>query len=497
MKEIRQHSIRLLVAGVCIAAVGISVYCVSVYLHLAFYAMPAADDFVISADIKESILLGEGYFQSAWKGMREIYLTWQGTFVSNFLLYYIAPYVRMGASGIRIFCMFSTLLFYGSLWSLIHCIMTNLLKSRQKTTIILVCALSTWLVSNARVMMENFFWYNGVCVYTLPLIFTLLGIRHLVRYAFKKNTKYDIVGAIFFGFLACGGVLQCSAIVCFVYLMICVWGIWTKYVGRKGLVAAFAIVFACALANCLAPGNFKRQGAINDSGLPIFEAFGWSLQNVLGETWRLLMETDMLYVSLIMLFVGFFAWHQKEQPFKNGIWKTALSGLGTILCMWVSCYPVALGYASALMEPRGYFIIDVFLTAGFMPIVFMAGGLIRQHIEEHKAKKKETCAIVIISAVVIFCMLYMVLPVKEIKRPLFLCVEDEQFGYLVRFRDMWGEILEQMEHSDEANVTVQSKLIPSPQELKNPDLSSDPDYWINIGAARYFDKETVRIEWIE
>ena len=103
----------------------------------------------------------------------------------------------------------------------------------------------------------------------------------------------------------------------------------------------------------------------------------------------------------------------------------------------------------------------------------------------------------IISAVVIFCMLYMVLPVKEIKRHLFLCVEDEQFGYLVRFRDMWGEILEQMEHSDEANVTVQSKLIPSPQELKNPDLSSDPDYWINIGAARYFDKETVRIEWIE
>ncbi len=497
MKEIKQHSIRLLVAGVCIAAVGISVYCVSVYLHLASYAMPAADDFVISADIKESILLGEGYFQSALKGMRKIYLTWQGTFVSNFLLYYIAPYVRMGAGGIRIFCMISILLFYVSLWSLIYCIMTNLLKSRQKTTIILVCALSTWLVSNARVMMENFFWYNGACVYTLPLIFALLGIRHLLRYAFDKRTKYDIAGATFFGFLACGGVLQCSAIVCFVYLMICVWGLWNKYAGRKGLITAFAVALASALANCLAPGNFTRQGEINDSGLPVIEAFGWSLQNVLGETWRLLIETDMLYALLIMLLAGFLMRHQKEQSFKVGTRKIALSGLGIILCMWVSCYPVALGYASTLMEPRGYFIIDVFLIAGFMLVAFMAGGFIRQQSEKYIGKKKKMFGITIAFAAAVFCMLYMVLPVKEIKRPLFMCVEDEQFGYLVRFRDMWGEILDQIECSDDVNVTVQSKPIPSPQELKNPDLSSDPKYWINVGAARYFGKETVRIEWIE
>lgn len=83
-------------------------------------------------------------------------------------------------------------------------------------------------------------------------------------------------------------------------------------------------------------------------------------------------------------------------------------------------------------------------------------------------------------AAVVLCMLYVVIPVKEIKRPLFMCVKDDKFGYLVRFRDMWGDILDQIEHSDEMNVTVQSKLIPSPQELKNPDLSSDPEYWINV-----------------
>ena len=497
MRESKHWGIKLVLAGLCIACIGISVYCVYIYLHLASFVMPAADDFVISADIKESILLGEGYFQSALKGMREIYLTWQGTFVSNFLLYYIAPYVRMGSGGIRVFCMVSIIFFYGSFWSLIHCIMKKLLGCRQNTAIILVCAMSTWLVSNARVMMENFFWYNGACVYTLPLIFALLGIRHMVRYSIVKKSKGDIAGAIVFGFLACGGVLQCSAIVCFVYLLICAWGFWSKYAGRYGLAAAFFTAFVSALANCLAPGNFTRQGTINESGLPVFKAFGWSLANVLEETWRLLTETDMLYALLIMLLAGFLVWHRSEQPFKIGIRKIALSGLGIILCMWVSCYPVALGYASTLMEPRGYFIIDIFLIAGFMLAAFMTGGFIRQQSEKYIVNQKKRFGIMTVFAAVVLCMLYVVIPVKEIKRPLFMCVEDDKFGYLVRFRDMWGDILDQIEHSDEMNVTVQSKLIPSPQELKNPDLSSDPEYWINVGAARYFGKETVRIEWQE
>ena len=58
-------------------------------------------------------------------------------------------------------------------------------------------------------------------------------------------------------------------------------------------------------------------------------------------------------------------------------------------------------------------------------------------------------------------------------------------------------ILKQFEEADEVCVTVHSQLIPSPQELKNPDLSDDPDYWINVGAAKYFGKETVQIEWVE
>lgn len=497
MKKVKLQGGNLFSAALCIVSIGIIGYCLYVYLHTASFVMPAADDFTISADIRNSRLLGEGYLYLGLKWMREIYLTWQGTFVSNFLLYFIAPYVRMGADGIRLFCAISILLFYGSLWMIIQCIMKYLLKCKRRAVIFFVCALITWLVSNVRVTMEVFFWYNGICVYTLPLVFSLLGIRNLIKYAFVKERKRDFVGAVVFGVLACGGVLQCSAIVCFAYLLMCIWAFMTKYPRKKSLITAFIATFISALTNCLAPGNFMRQGAINESGLPIFKALGYSLSNVIGESGRLLIETDMPYLLTIMLLVGFLFWYKDGQEHRVNVWMIVLTGLGFLLCVWIACYPVALGYSSALMEPRGYFIVDVFLIIGFMLCMFMTGIELRQLTVRYAPERKVCCGISVAIVIAVCIMLNTMIPVKEVKRPLLICMEDDKYGYLVRFRDMWEEILQQIENSDEANVTVQSKLIPSPQELKNPDLSSDPGYWINAGAARYFDKETVRIEWLE
>lgn len=497
MKRVKVQKGVLISAGLCVVSIVIIGYCLYVYLHTASYAMPAADDFTISADIRNSRLLGEGYLCLSLKWMCRIYLTWQGTFVSNFLLYFMAPYVRLGAYGIRIFCAISIFLFYGSLWMLIHCIMKYLLRCEKRGVILFAYALITWLISNARITMEVFFWYNGICVYTIPLIFALSGIRYFIKYVFVDARQRNFIGAVVFGFLACGGVLQCSAIVCFVYLLICAWGFMIKHPRRKKISIVFAIVLIGSLINCLAPGNFTRQGVINEAALPVLRAFGYSLVNVLRESGRLLTKTDTPYFVLVMLLLGFFVWHNNNQQVQIRVWMIAVCGMGLFLCMWVCCYPVALGYSSELMESRGYFILDVFLIIGVMLCAFMLGGWIRW-VAEHDTSKKRVYFGVSVVFMIMACLLFnIIIPVEKIERPVFMCVEDDKQGYFIRFRDMWESVLKQIEEADEVCVTVKSQLIPSPQELKNPDLSDDPDYWINVGAAKYFGKETVQIEWVE
>lgn len=496
MKRVKLQPGNLISAGLCVVSICIIGYCLYVYLHMTFYVMPAADDFTISADIRNSRLLGEDYFRLSLKWMCKIYFTWQGTFVSNFLLYFAAPYVRFGVEGIRIFCAFSILLFYGSSWMLIHCIMKYLFKCKKRTVIFFACALITWLISNARITMEIFFWYNGICVYTIPLIFTLCGVRSFIKYVFVDEQKRNFTGAIVFGFLACGGVLQCSAVVCFIYLLICIWGFIIEHPRRKRLFIVFAVALISSLINCLAPGNFARRGAINEAALPIFRAFEYSLENVLEEFVRLCTKTDMPYLLLVMLLMSFLLYYNNQQ-IRIKMWMIVLCGLGVFLCMWVCCYPVALGYSSRLMEPRGYFIVDVFLIIGIMLCIFMFGGWLWQTIEHHTSKKQVFLGVSIVVMGLICITLNIMMPVEKIERSISMCVEDDKQGYFVRFRDMWESILKQMEETDETYVIVQSQLIPSPQELKNPDLSSDPDYWINVGAAKYFGKETVQIEWME
>lgn len=495
VKRVKLRPGNLISAGLCVVSICIIGYCLYVYLHMTFYVMPAADDFTISADIRNSRLLGEGFLRLSLKWMCKIYFTWQGTFVSNFLLYFVAPYVRFGSAGIRIFCASSIFLFYGSFWMLIHCIMKYLLKCKG-TVIFFACAFITWLISNARITMEVFFWYNGICVYTIPLIFTLCGVRFFIKYIFVDEQKRNFVGAVVFGFLACGGVLQCSAVVCFIYLLICIWGFTIEHPRRKRLSIAFAVVLISSLINCLAPGNFTRRGVINEAALPVFRAVEHSLENVLEEFVRLCTKTDMPYLLLVMLLMGFF-YNYNNQQIRVKIWMIVLCGLGVFLCMLVCCYPVALGYSSRLMEPRGYFIVDVFLIIGIMLCMFMLGGWLWQMREYHTSKNRFFFGSFIVAICMICMTLNTMIPAEKIERPILMCVEDDKQGHFVRFRDMWESILKQIEETDEVYVTVRSQLIPSPQELKNPDLSSDPDYWINVGAAKYFGKETVQIEWMK
>lgn len=62
VKRVKLRPGNLISAGLCVVSICIIGYCLYVYLHMTFYVMPAADDFTISADIRNSRLLGKDFF---------------------------------------------------------------------------------------------------------------------------------------------------------------------------------------------------------------------------------------------------------------------------------------------------------------------------------------------------------------------------------------------------------------------------------------------------
>lgn len=323
----------------CIS-IGIISYCLFIYLRTASYVMPAADDFDVSYNIEQGLLRGEGYAQMGFECMIDMYLNWQGTFSSHFLVYFLAPYVRLGIDGIKLFCALSILLFYGSLWGITSCIMKYLFKVEKNSVTLFVCALITWMASNAVMPDEVFFWYNGICLYTLPLVSMLFGLRSLIKYVFVKARKRDLLCASILGFLTCGGTLQCAAGVCFVYLLVTVWSFLLHSQERWKTGVVFAITLSGALLNTLAPGNFARQNAINDAGLPLFSALGYSLQNVLLELKRLPLETDFIFVLITMVFIGVYLCYKKATRIRIRPWTVLLisgGGIFTRVGFRISC----------------------------------------------------------------------------------------------------------------------------------------------------------------
>lgn len=473
-------------------SIGIIIYCLSTYMHVTRYVMPATDDFAISTEIKEGLSKENGYLQVALKLTIEKYMTWQGTFSSTFLSYFSAPFVRMGTYGIRMFCGLTILVFMGGLWVFVHSVMKYLVSVERFTSIIFVFSLIMYLVTNARNPMEVFYWYVGICVYTAPLICTLLGIQCMIKYIYEEKMK-SYIGTIIFGVLACGGVLQCSAIICFVYLLVGGWSCLKKHSAQRQIWLAFCVCFFAALVNSLAPGNFVRHNVIDAVGLPIFSAIGYSLKNVLMESRRLLKETDLPYIVVVIFFVGYWVRSHKVVRFRYIL----LSFLSLFFGLLVSCYPVALGYSSALMEPRGYFILDLFIICGFIFDAWVVGNIMNQWVSKNMYSRwfyNKTFGVAVILSLVI---LNLINPIKKIERPIVNSIKEDEFGYLERFRNMWGDILTQIENSEEKNVVVQSKRIPSPQTLKNPDLSSDSAYWVNEVVAQYYSKESIVVKWIE
>lgn len=464
------------------------IYSIVPYLYAARFVVPVADDFVRGPEA------GESYFSYAFSKMMSVYLSWQGTYFSDYLFAFFNPLARMGLTGVRVYCFISIVFFYFSLWVCIYNISENIFKisGEGRWKIVTVYAVISVLISNAISPAEVFFWYCGICVYTIPFGLSLIGIGLLTHYVFEPKKRY-LIGAMICAFIADGGVLQCGAVICYFYLAITVWAIVKKNPQRLKVLAAFMVGLISTLINVCAPGNYVRHDVIDDSSLHFFRTIRFSFSVAGWEMIRLLRETDFLFFILFFIIIGVII-YRDNQEIRIKFRHLCIAFVGLFGAVCLSSYPVILGYSKAYMPDRAYFILDALavISAAFASILF--GVFLVCYLIKIPKKYLYLAAGIAIGA---FIGMYG-LGDKEIYRPVTQCIIDTVTGVNEDFYNVWSNFYQWIPESEKADVVIAMPGHPrSTYILKYPQVSSDPSYWVNTMIAGYYNKDSVSIIWLD
>lgn len=225
------------------------------------FCVPAGDDYLYQAGFLQHE--GNRFLYLFWF-TKNYYLTWQGTYFGAFLAG-IPVFDVLGLSGFRIVMFFVLVFFILSLALMIRSTIQLLFGNCEKYVMTweLTFLTGIFYLFGTNLLIEVFYWYSGMQVYTLPLSFAFISIFCYISFERKKKNYYLIIGIIG-AFLASGGTLNVAALSCTLTLFAIIYSVIIRKVMDKGLFIGVSALIG-ALINAMAPGNFIRQGAYEES----------------------------------------------------------------------------------------------------------------------------------------------------------------------------------------------------------------------------------------
>lgn len=174
------------------------------FVIAAFYTLPLNDDFSNSLMWKDIISQKE-YWEIAFRQMNTTYMTWQGTYTGNLILYSLGCMYRWGVDGIRIFSVLDILLFLGAMFYLTYMVMKYIFKIKSWFTTGIVYGIFCFCFFGTRIHNEIFYFHTASCMYTVPLAFGAFSIGMALKEILGEKSQGSMVGSVFFGVMACGG----------------------------------------------------------------------------------------------------------------------------------------------------------------------------------------------------------------------------------------------------------------------------------------------------
>ena len=327
------------------------------YLVSTFYVLPCSDDFGMA---KSMIAIGGHSVKNVFQNVKQVYFNWLGTYSGKAFSSFFDPLGRVGVQGNRVFLFFLSILFVlltGTLFFAFFSFHEGI-KIQYICLLVSVCLAMCF---NCRVLTQILFWFTGGAEYTLPALSGFGGIICLLLSfrAVRKRRKLCMIslGAVL-GVIACGGNLQVSGFVCYVFLIFLCYSVWKKR-NQWAYAIAFVITFSGALLNAAAPGNYVRKSVI-ESDISMFRAMFYAMLAVLEEIKYIFSSSYIPWMLLALMILNFFF----LPVIYEKLYHPVLIGATVISAWLVSVFPVCYGYGSSLLMDRGKELLDVFIVIG-------------------------------------------------------------------------------------------------------------------------------------
>lgn len=464
-------------------------------LYISRYARPVLDDFDYGLFIQPYIENGVNIFgiiKGAWEACCHMYKTWQGTYASCFIMPLHPGMISEKLYGLTTWLLVGML--FGSFWILFY-VVKKLFFEKKELKPVYWALLSTVVLSlGMPYPVEGLYWYVGAMHYIPWVATTTINMAIMIELYYsdsnKKKSTWLLIASCMISFITSGG-NQCTAFENILLLAL----VTIVFVVKKNswaTVSSLAAAIVGFVMMWIAPGNGVRQSHFNPPGVigTIVAAVKYGVKYSLEWSNLILLAVIILFIPLIVMIAG----KIKDSILCKYPIITVLSS-AMVFCGML-CVPY---YGTAQMGP--YRLINIIWVYSVMAVIFdlccIAGYLEKKYnilemFDKIAANQKDYVKgfVFVICAGMIFCFsssntdmdstAYEA--IKEIKN-------HEAQNYAEEF-----DARLQIYMDDSTKEVVLEPLNVHPKLLFMEDLSGDANYWTNLSVAKFYGKDSVRVE---
>ena len=347
---------------------------------------------------------------------------------------------------------------------------------------------------------EALYWYSGAINYTFTL-----GLALLFQGFLFTTLKKEKAGPVRWGLTAlfaffCGGINYLTALtllLVFVFLLAVLF-YFKKPAEKKPVLLVFAFFLAGFMMSCLAPGNRVRGSAMQ--GMGAAEAILASLK---GFVTVCLAEYTGWVQILVFAMLGILFW----QMIRETDFSFPLPGIAALFAIGTSAAAMTPSYYSGGNIDAGRIRATVYLHYILLMsllLFYVLGYLQKRFFLREKGAENTPAQPAAeelhgkpLAALVLLCALFLAGGLfSTMKNPAY-------FTSVEAFRDIRngkakvyaGQMEERLQilHSEEKDVVL-PRIENAPDLLFFTDIMSDETDWTNESMARFYDKNTVRLE---